>query len=179
MNETVKLEEPMKNNSQWGFTLMETLIAMGIVSLILTILTVFLSSSAAVVEKSKDRALFGIKLLRADSLIRDRMGAVAVPYWETPVLETGETSMTIPWYQGERDGYVRLLTDKDTLIMETDDKQKKERLVLISGLDGIDLSVLRDDRHIPYGIDVTYFHNRNTYHTLSVFSTSSLLGGIP
>lgn len=169
----------MKNNSQWGFTLMETLIAMGIVSLILTILTVSLSSSAAVMEKSKDRALFGIKLLRADSLIRDRMGAVAVPYWETPVLETGETSMTIPWYQGERDGYVRLLTDKDTLIMETDDKQKKERLVLISGLDGIDLSVLRDDRHIPYGIDVTYFHNRNTYHTLSVFSTSSLLGGIP
>jgi prepilin-type N-terminal cleavage/methylation domain-containing protein len=169
----------MKSNSQWGFTLMETLIAMGIVSLILTILTVSLSSSTAVMEKSKDRALFGIRLLRADSLIRHRIGAVAVPYWETPVLETGETLITIPWYQGERDGYVRLLMDKDTLIMETGDKQKKERLVLISGLDGMDLSVLRNDRHIPYGIDVTYFHNRNIYHTLSVFSTSPLLGEIP
>jgi hypothetical protein len=51
--------------------------------------------------------------------------------------------------------------------------------VLISGLDGLDLSVLRNDRHIPYGIDVTYFHNRNIYHTLSVFSTSPLLGAIP
>jgi prepilin-type N-terminal cleavage/methylation domain-containing protein len=169
----------MKNNSQWGFTLMETLIAMGIVSLILTILTVSLSSSAAAMEKSKDKALFGIKLLRADSLIRHRIGAVAVPYWEIPVLETDETSMTIPWYQGERNGYVRLLMDKDTLIMETGDKQKKERLVLISELDGLDLSVLRNNRHIPYGIDVTYFHNRNIYHTLSVFSTFPLLGEIP
>ncbi|WP_010259483.1 PulJ/GspJ family protein [Treponema primitia] len=169
----------MKNNSQAGFTLVETLIALGVVSLIMTILTISMTSSAAALEKSKDRALFGIKLLRADSLIRDRIGAVAVPYWELPVLEAGESSVRISWYQGERNGYIRLLTEKDALIMETEDKRKKERIVLISGLDGTNLSILRDEQHIPYGIDVIYLHRQKTYHTMSAFSTSSLIRGLP
>ncbi|MFP3042360.1 type II secretion system GspH family protein [Treponema primitia] len=169
----------MKNNSQGGFTLIETLAALGVVSLIMTIITISLSSSAAAMEKSKDKALLGIKLLRADSLIRDRIGAVAVPYWELPTLEADKYSVRIPWYRGERNGYVQLLVENGALIMETEGKGEKERVVLISGLDETILSILRDEQHIPYGIDITYLHKQKTYHTMSVFSTSSLIRGRP
>jgi hypothetical protein len=121
--------------------------------------------------------------LRADSLIRNRLGAVAVPYWETPVLETGESSVTIPWYQGEREGSVRLLVEEGALVMETSGKGKTERMLLMSGLDGIELSVLRNAGNLPYGVGVAYFQGQNTYHTLSAFSSLPLArgdsGGVP
>jgi prepilin-type N-terminal cleavage/methylation domain-containing protein len=169
----------VKNDPQGGFTLLETLTAMAVVSLIMTIIALTISSSAGALIKSKDRALFGVRLLRADSLIRSRIGAVAVPYWEIPVLEAGDSSVTIPWYRGERGAYVRLLSEDDSLIMETGEKGKTERIVLLAGLDGTELSILRDERRIPCGIAVTYFHKQKTYHTLSAFSTSPIPGGVP
>jgi hypothetical protein len=164
------------DDSQGGFTVMETLVAMGVVSLIMIILSLFLSSSAGAMRKAKERALFGIQLLRADSLIRNRIGAVAVPYWETPAPETEETSVTIPWYQGERTAYVRLLAEEGSLVMETGARGKNERMLLLSGLDGMEFSVLRNEDQIPYGIGVAYFRGQNRYHTLSAFSSLPLAG---
>jgi hypothetical protein len=128
-------------------------------------------------KKARDRALFGIKLLIADSLIRDRIGAVAVPYWESPILETGESSVTIPWYQGERNGSVRLLAREGALVLETADKRKTERILLMSGLDGMELSILRNAESVPYGVGVAYFQGQNSYHTLSAFSSIPLIKG--
>jgi prepilin-type N-terminal cleavage/methylation domain-containing protein len=167
----------MKNDE--GFTLIETLTALALVSIIMTILTLALSSSLGVLGKSRDRALFGVRLLRADSLIRNRIGAVAIPYWETPVLETGDSSVTIPWYQGERSGYVRLLAEDDSLIMETGEKKKTERIVLLSGLEEVGFSILRNEQRTPCGIDVAYSHKQKIYHTLSAFSTFPIQGGAP
>jgi prepilin-type N-terminal cleavage/methylation domain-containing protein len=169
----------MENNAEGGFTLLETLAAIAVVSLVMGILGLSLSSSAGALEKTRDRVLFGIRLLRADSLLRDRVGAVAIPYWETPILEAGDASLAIPWYQGERDGRLRLLTENGELILEAEDKWKKERLVLIAGLDGAELSVLRNEERAPCGIAVTYFHKQHSYRTLAAFSTAPLRGGRP
>jgi hypothetical protein len=166
----------MNNNPEGGFTVMETLIAMGVAGLVMIILALSLSSSAGAMKKAGDRALFGIKLLRADSLIRNRIGAVAVPYWENPAPEMGGSSVTIPWYRGEREGYVRLLVEEGTLVMETGDRQKKERLLLMSGLDGMELSILRNKGSVPYGVGIAYFQGQNSYHTLSAFSSLPIMG---
>jgi hypothetical protein len=122
-------------------------------------------------KKAQGRALFGIQLLRADSLIRNRMSAVAVPYWENPILETGESSVTIPWYQGERNGYVRLLVEEGALVLETVEKRKRERISLMSHLDRVELSILRNAGNIPYGVGVSCFQGQNSYHTLAAFSS--------
>jgi hypothetical protein len=167
------------DNSQGGFTALETLIALGVVSLVMAILALSLSASAGAMKKAGDRALFGIQLLRADSLIRDRIEGVAIPYWEIPAPETGESSVTIPWHRGQRDGYVRLRAEEGALIMETGDKQKNERILLMSGLDGIEFSILRNGGSLPYGVGVSYFMGRNSYHTLSAFATPPLARGFP
>jgi hypothetical protein len=171
------------DNSQGGFTLMEALVALGTLSLVMIILALSLSSSAGAMQKAGDRAIFGIQLLRADSLIRNRIGAVAFPYWEKPVLETGESSVTIPWYQGEQQGYVRLFMEEGALILETLGKGKAERILLVSGLDGVELSILRNGESVPYGVGVACFRGQNSYHTLSAFAsipvTGSSAGGPP
>jgi hypothetical protein len=173
----------MNNNPQGGFTVLETLVAMGALSLIMSVLALSLSSSAGAMQKAQDSALFGIKLLSADSLIRNRLGAVAVPYWETPIMEAEESSVTIPWYQGEKEGYVRLLVEDGALIMETAGKGKTERALLISGLDRIELSVLRNAGNVPYGVGVAYLRGQNSYHTLAAFASVPVergnAGGFP
>jgi hypothetical protein len=155
---------------------METLAAMTVVSFIMIILALSLSSSAGAMERAKDRALFGIQLLRADSLIRDRIGEVAIPYWERAEAAIDGSSATIPWYRGEREGYARIAIEEGTLIMETRDKQQKERITLLSGLDGAEFSILRNEEGAPCGIGVTYWRGQNSYHTLAAFSTFPLAG---
>jgi hypothetical protein len=167
------------DDPQGGFTVMETLVAMGVASLIMIILALSLASSAEAMQKAKDRALFGIHLLRADSLVRNRIGAVAVPYWEKAAPETGEFSVTIPWFEGERAGYVRLLAEEGTLVMESAGKGKTERIPLISGLDGLELFILRNGKSVPYGVGVAYFRGQNSYHTLAAFASLPLAGGFP
>jgi hypothetical protein len=157
---------------------METLIAMGALSLIMIVLALSLSSSLGAMQRARDRALFGIGLLRADSLIRNRIGAVAVPYWEQAVVEAGESSVTIPWYQGKRESYVRLLAEDGALVLETGDKGNVERTVLLSGLDGTEFSVLRNEERLPCGVGVAYYKGQNSYHTLSAFATLPI-GGAP
>jgi hypothetical protein len=158
---------------------METLVAMTVISLTLIILGLSLSASAGAMERAKDRALFVIQLLRVDSLIRNRIGAVAIPYWEKAAPAIEGASATIPWYQGEREGYVRLIVEEGTLVMETRDKGQRERITLLSGLDGYEFSILRNREDLPCGLGVAYLRGRNSYHTLSAFSTFPLTGALP
>jgi hypothetical protein len=158
---------------------METLVAMTIVSLVMIILALALSSSAGAMEKARDQALFGIQLLRADSLIRGRIGEVAIPYWERATPAIDGSSATIPWYRGEREGYVRLAVEEGTLVMETRDKEKKERITLLSGLDGAEFSLLQNEEGAPCGIGIACLRGQNRYHTLSAFSTLPLAGELP
>ncbi|MDR1250209.1 MAG: hypothetical protein LBK63_13020 [Treponema sp.] len=155
---------------------METLAAMTVISLAMIILGLSLSSSAGAMERAKNQALFGIQLLSADSLIRDRIGAVAIPYWEKTAPTLDGSSATIPWYRGEREGYVRLAVEEGSLVMETWDKQQKERILLMSGLDGAEFSLLRNGEGIPCGVGVACLRGQNSYHTLSAFSTRPLTG---
>jgi hypothetical protein len=150
---------------------METLVAMGAISLAMIILGLSLSSAAGAMARARDHALFGIRLLRADSLIRDRLAAVAIPYWERPVPETEGSSVRIPWYQGEREGHVTLLVEGGALVMETGDKRKTERIPLLSGLDSIELALLRTDENAPYGVGVSYHRGQKIYHTMAAFAS--------
>jgi hypothetical protein len=158
---------------------METLAAMTVVSLVMIILSLALWSSAGALEGAKNRALFGIQLLRSDSLIRGRIGEVAVPYWERAAPIIDGFSATIPWYRGEREGYVLLAVEEGTLVMETWDKRKKERITLLSGLDGAEFSILRNAEGTPCGVGVSCLRGQNSYHTLSAFSTLPLAGKLP
>jgi hypothetical protein len=62
--------------------------------------------------------------------------------------------------------------------METAGKGQHERLLLVSGLDGVEFSVLRNEALIPYGIGVVCFRGQKSYHTLSAFSSLPIAGGL-
>jgi prepilin-type N-terminal cleavage/methylation domain-containing protein len=164
----------MRTKGEGGFTLLETLAAMGILSVLLSLIALSLSSSVTALRASADRLLFAARLLRADALIRSKVNEIAIPYWETPSLEEDRSSLAIPWYGGRREASLRIETGGGRLIMETREGEKTETLTLLTGLEGAELSLLRDDLEIPWGIGVTYVYKQHSYHTWAAFSSISL-----
>jgi hypothetical protein len=157
---------------------METLAAMAVISLAMIIPGLSLSASAGAMERAKDRALFAIQLLRADSLIRDRIGETAIPYWESAAPVIDGSSATIPWRRGEREGYARLALEEGTLVLETRDKGRQERITLLSGLDGAEFSIVRNGEGAPCGLETALERGPDSYRIVSVFATLPLAGGL-
>jgi prepilin-type N-terminal cleavage/methylation domain-containing protein len=170
-----------KTNREGGFTLIETMAAVGIVSIVLSVLSIAAASSFRSVNGPVDFLLFGIKLLRADTLARSEIEAVSVPYWELnfdPVLQ--EQSLVIPWYGGRKADRLSLLFSQDgELIMETDTQGKTTRKVLMNNLDDAVITLWKDEAELARGIDIMYRYHGRVYQTRSAFGASPLRRGLP
>ncbi|AEF87015.1 prepilin-type N- cleavage/methylation domain protein [Treponema primitia ZAS-2] len=164
----------MGTRDEGGFTLLETLAAMGILSILVCLIALSLSSSLATLGRSRNRLIFAVKLLKADALIRSRVNGIAIPYWETPSLEDGGSSLAIPWYKGEKESFLRIKAEEGRLILETDDGKKTETLTLLNDIESVELSLLRNDYDMPWGIAVTYIYKQQNYHTWAAFSSIPL-----
>jgi hypothetical protein len=165
-----------KTNYEGGFTLIETMAAVGIVTIALSILSAAAVLSFRNTVDPVDFLFFGIRLLRADTLVRDKVEAVTVPYWDLnfdPAQQDG--SLVIPWYGGRKeDRLVFYLSRDGELIMETESRGKKEKQTLINKLESADISVWRDKAQIPRGIDILYRYQGRVYQTRSAFGSSPI-----
>jgi hypothetical protein len=128
-----------------------------------------------------DFLLFGIKLLRADTLIRSGIEAVTIPYWELnfdPVRR--EQSLVIPWYEGRKEDHLELLFSQDgELIMETESQGKTKRQVLMNNLEDAAITLWKDEAQIPRGIDIMYRYHGRVYQTRSAFGSSPVGKDMP
>jgi hypothetical protein len=153
----------------------------GIIVIVLSVLSAAAVFSFRGTIDPVDFLLFGIRLLRADTLVRDKVEAVAAPYWDLkfdPVPE--DRSLVIPWYRGRKENRLAFYLSQDgELIMETESQEKKERQTLINKLEDADLSVWRDEAQIPRGIDILYRYRGRTYQTRSAFGSSPLGRDMP
>jgi hypothetical protein len=163
-----------------GFTITETLAAIGIISVAGMIVLAVLSSSIKGIEKAKGSLDFGMKLLPADDLIRLKAGAVRIPFWERRIgLIEDPSSLQIPWYEGRAGNYLRFFWDDHSLLMESGSGEEKETLLLLKTLDGVNINVLSGEEGIPRGLNITYTHNGKEYHTRASFSSIPVQAGRP
>jgi prepilin-type N-terminal cleavage/methylation domain-containing protein len=173
----------MKNrtNREDGFTLIETMAAVGIVSIVLSVLVIATTLAFRRMSSPLDFLLFGVKLLRADTLARGGIEAVAVPYWEQnfdPILQ--EQSVVIPWYEGRKKDHLGLFFSQDgELIMETKSQGGTKRQVLMNNLDDAKIIVWKDETEVPRGIDIIYRYHGRVYQTRSAFGASPLRRALP
>jgi hypothetical protein len=173
------LEQP--DNRDGGFTIVETLTAMGIICTALLLVWWGVSASMTGVSQSKGNVFFAMDLLRADRLIRDAAGEVQIPYWERRLnLQSGEDDLTIPWYRGVADNYLHLFPEDDALIMEIHCNDEEtgsvllKRNVLLRGIESLECRILRDDNQMPFGLAIDYEHRGKSFHTVAHFSSTPL-----
>jgi hypothetical protein len=149
-----------RGNREGGFTVIEGVTALAIISVVGMITLSLPGSAARALSGSLKPLFFTLGVLRAEALIRDRVSAVRVPYWEKtafpregPPEET--PSITIPWYEGDARAALRLAGEDGTLYIETVRNSGVEHITLLEDLDDLSLSVQRGRGGVPLGVSIS------------------------
>jgi hypothetical protein len=155
-----------------GSTILDTLMALGIIGLVGVIILSLLSSSVKGIERARENLNFGVKLLMVDELIRLNMMMINIPYWDRmAALIRDNNYIEIPWFSGKSRSYLRFFWDEHSLGMESGNDKREETWFLLEDLDHADVSVLFNEQKLPYGLDIAYTYNGTEYHTKASFGS--------
>jgi type II secretory pathway pseudopilin PulG len=147
------------NSWEQGFTILETLTAIAVISLSTLIIAGFLASTIKLTGRVRDTLTLSVEMLKADEQLRRETAAVAIPYWERRVDIVQTPSYTaVPWYGGEEAQTLELN------INSGNDNSGKFPTI-------IGVNILRDSNEKPYGIDIVQEYHGRTVHTSCCFST--------
>jgi hypothetical protein len=145
----------LKHREQ-GFTILETLTAITIISLSTLIMTGFLYSTLKLTGRLRDTLALSVDLLKADEKLRRETAAITIPYWERRIDIVQTPSHTaIPWYGGE-----------EGRALELNINGEYGNFPHITAV-----NILRDMHEKPYGLDIAYEHQGRIFHTTCCFST--------
>jgi hypothetical protein len=156
---------------------METLAAVAIISIAGFSVLFGFSSALRAVQSAKDNGAFALKLLFADEVLRSRIGAVNIPYWEQVSVETGD-EITVPWFKGNRESTVSVSVIDGALVLETVHGEEQERFVLAEGLEDISVAPVPDAGPV-LGFDIQFSHKGRDYRIAAGFASRPLksIGG--
>lgn len=100
----MKLKLLLKNNQKFylGFTLVESLISLSIISIISIVITAGILLSMQSYRKSSDQVKNAYKLLEIDRQIRNICSNIEIPFWETNAEITfTEHTFSTKWYKSK------------------------------------------------------------------------------
>jgi hypothetical protein len=149
-----------RNDRSGGFTVIEGIIALSIISVIGFFALSLPGSALRALNRSLGSLFFTFQVLKAEALIRDRACAVHIPYWEKTVEPGGDFVsespwISVPWYQGDPQGYLRIYGDGEALFIETTLGDKTEKHRLLENPGGVLLTIPRDSRGQATGIGLS------------------------
>jgi prepilin-type N-terminal cleavage/methylation domain-containing protein len=163
-----------------GFTITETLTAIAVVTLLLSVLLVLLSSTSTNTVRSRETLFFLREFLEFDRKIREKAGAVIIPYWERTVTLSGFSPerrssygavLEIPYYGGLREGILRLSIDRENrLSLESGRGEEREYFNAPAGLLVKDIEVLHDGEGRPLALKLSFEYRNKQYYTVAPFA---------
>jgi prepilin-type N-terminal cleavage/methylation domain-containing protein len=102
----------LKNESCAGFTLVESLVSLAIVSMIGVIIFMAFSVGVKSVTQSHSSVLAALRHLKTDTVLRNSLEKVRIPYWEKDFeLSATATTLVVPWYGGAKEAHAIALPD--------------------------------------------------------------------
>ena len=142
------LKNTLKNNS--GFTLIETLVAIALISLISLPVFMVTSDIVTFTKKIKDLNRWNGELIKLERVLRKSVRGVQIPFWISNIeLTEGTNAIRIPYWNGEA-GLV--------LEMEIEDKTFKittpEGTRGFKGYDGVEFDFLKDSKLRTIGLSI-------------------------
>jgi prepilin-type N-terminal cleavage/methylation domain-containing protein len=141
----------MRNKSENGFTFIEVLVSLLIISSVGIVLYASFSAGFKGVEKSRTEIRDAVRHLQTDSVIRSAAESVQIPYWVTAYEMTAAGgSLELPWYEG---------------------KKETKTVQLPAGADIEKSELVREDGKSPFGIRITYKIGKREYTTSATFAS--------
>ncbi|ULQ59086.1 prepilin-type N-terminal cleavage/methylation domain-containing protein [Brucepastera parasyntrophica] len=165
------------NKNEEGFTFMEVLVAIAIISIIGLSLLWGIASISDSVTRARENARLALSLLKADEYIRERTAEIRIPYWERNItFESSGSSASIPWYQGDKNAYLRFFTENNTVYAETEFNGETAKLALLTGIENIEIRILENKNGAPAGLEIIYMLKGKEYRTVSPFASIPIAG---
>jgi prepilin-type N-terminal cleavage/methylation domain-containing protein len=157
------------NKHDEGFTLLETLTAIAVISIAGLALLSGVSIATRALEKAKTRAMYAARLLSADERLRELIGQVAIPYWErnAGLVVRNEAAyaaaLELPWYQGQKDAVLRIaFVKRDAQTMLEINTPDKRDVIMLDFVGELTLGLILDADKQPRGVDIQLadYHSR-------------------
>jgi prepilin-type N-terminal cleavage/methylation domain-containing protein len=96
-----------KNKTDYGFTYIELLIAIIIMSLLIIGVSQGLLTGTRILEKATVHTTTTGSILHMDNLIRENVARIYFPFWSGEInIEEGENNIEIPFFDGNKDTYL-------------------------------------------------------------------------
>ena len=137
-----------KNDS--GFTLIETLIAITLVSLIGLPVFMVTSDTVTFTGKIKDLNRWNKELIQLERVLRKSVGEVQIPFWISDIELTEEAgTMTIPYWNGDADLLLEIEIEDTAFKITT-----PEGNTIFKGYDGVEFDILKDSQSRTIGLSI-------------------------
>ena len=148
--ETGVLLNFLKIRNNEGFTLIETLIAITLVSLIgLPVFMVF-SDTVSFTAKVKDLNRWNKELVQLERVLRKSASEVQIPFWISDIELTEEAGrLSVPYWNGDAD-LVFEMEIEDTVLKIT----TPERSTVFNGYDEAEFNILKDSQSRTIGLSI-------------------------
>jgi hypothetical protein len=164
-----------------GLTFAETLPAIIVVTLLLSLLLPLLSGVSVNTARSRETLFFLREFLVFDKTIRDKAGKVIIPYWERTVTvsaffrggrDLAGTVLEMPYYGGAREGSLRLSVDgENRLVLESSGgEEEPEYYYAPKALTVKNVEVLHDDEGRPLALKLDFEYRNESFYTLAPFA---------
>ncbi len=141
-------EKANKNNS--GFTLVETLIAITLISLIGIPVFMVFSETLGFTEKIKDLNRWNKELIQLENVLRKSVAEVQVPFWISDIeLTEGVDIIRVPYWNGDVNSVLEMQIE-DTILKITTPRGS----TIFKGYDGVEFDFLKDNGSGTIGLSI-------------------------
>lgn len=142
------LKNTLINNS--GFTIIETLVAITLISLIGLPVFMVTSDTVTFTKKIKDINCWNGELIKLERVVRKSVGEVQIPFWISNIEVTeGIGTMIVPYWNGDR-GLVLEMGIEDTEFKITTPLGS----TIFKGYDGVEFDILNDNQSRTIGLSI-------------------------
>lgn len=166
-----------------GFTILETLTAIGVISLSTLLLLMVLYSSMVHSVRSRETLIGAAKVLRMDEGLRNHIASINIPYWERAresitSMEPG-ASLEIPWYEGDPERILQIRINSGfspNSQLEIISPDTHEQIDLGDAIQLDSLHIITDQAGGPAGVEVRYDYRGLPRRMVAAFSSRPLPG---
>lgn len=138
------------NKNESGFTLIETLIAITLVSLIGIPVFMVTSNTITFTGKVKDLNRWNKELVQLERVIRKSVAEVQIPFWISDIELTEKSKvMNVPYWNGDAESFLEMKIE-DTVFKIT----TPQGSTVFNGYEGVEFDILKDKESRTIGLSI-------------------------
>lgn len=141
----------LKDINNEGFTLIETLIAITLISLIGIPVFSVVTDTVGFTGRVKDLNQWNKELVQLERSLRKSVGEIRAPFWISDIELIEETGfISVPYWNSDADSLLQIGVEDSVLKITTPDGSK-----VFNGYNGVEFDVFKDSLSRTIGLSIT------------------------